>query len=214
MDNHLIAPDTAVLSRRHLLQGGLGSLAVAGLAACTGKAKKPAAATPTTTVKKTDHDRTALRTASSIELLAVDVYKQLTTKKVLATPAATALAKLFMSQHQEHADFIIAETKKRDGKAYEHANSVLMQNLQAQLEGATSEQAALNVVLGIERMAAATYLAAIGAYDDPTLNEVTMSVGGVEARHVAVISQMLGQPAAQDAFGSTAGAVAPGTGVG
>jgi hypothetical protein len=39
-----------------------------------------------------------------------------------------------------------------------------------------------------------------------------MSVGGIEARHVAVISQALAQPAAQDAFGSTAGAVPPGTG--
>lgn len=202
------------VSRRRLLSGGLGTLAVAGLAACTTAAKKPPAPTPATTVKKTDHDRTALRTLNSIEALAVDVYKKLIAANVFATPKVAELAKLFMGQHQEHADFIAAETKKRDGKAFEEANSVLMQNIQAQLAAATNEKAALGVLLGIEQMATATYLAAVGSYDDLSLNEVTMSVGGIEARHVAAVKLALGQPAGQDAFATTAGAVSPGTGVG
>lgn len=202
------------LSRRRLLQGGLGVVGAAALVACTPGKAKTVPPTVTTTIKKTDHDRLALRTATSIEFMAVAVYKQLIDTKVITSPNLLDVAQLFMLQHQNHGDFLVAETKKRGGDAYDKPNSVLLQTVTAQLAQAKDERAALGVLVGVERMAAATYQAGVGTYDDVTLNDVTMSVGGIEARHVAVLNGAIGQPQAKDAFGSTTGAVSAGTGLG
>ena len=49
--------------------------------------------------------------------------------------------------------------------------------------------------------------------NDATLNTALMSVGGVEARHAAVLASVLAQTAVPRAFGTTEGALPPGTGV-
>ncbi|MGH9027614.1 MAG: hypothetical protein ACRDWD_16085, partial [Acidimicrobiia bacterium] len=60
---------------------------------------------------------------------------------------------------------------------------------------------------------AQTYQADVGTFTDPTLNVAIMSVGGVEARHAAVLASVLGEDPVPVAFQVTDNAVPAGTGV-
>jgi hypothetical protein len=71
----------------------------------------------------------------------------------------------------------------------------------------------LTLALNLERAAAATYQSGVGVVTDLSLNKALMSVGGVEARHAAVIAGVLAQAAVPLSFGTTEGAVPAGTGV-
>jgi hypothetical protein len=55
--------------------------------------------------------------------------------------------------------------------------------------------------------------AGIAAFGDKSFNVAAMSVGGAEARHVAELAQVLGQPPVPSAVQGTARAVLAGTGV-
>lgn len=205
------------LGRRRFLRIGATSVAASAvLAACGGGDGEdaPAAGEPTTsTTTPSEADVTILRTASSLELVAVAAYDAAIKAGVLTTAAVANAAKTFMSQHKDHAEIFEALTKKLGGEPYTTPNPALLQQLQPRLAAMGGEQQAVALALELERSAAATYQASVGTFGDTTLNEVVMSVGGVEARHAVVLATVLGQPAVPAAFGSTAGAVAPGTGI-
>lgn len=158
-------------------------------------------------------DITILRTASSLEVLAVDVYQKAIESGLVKTAAVADAAKLFQEQHREHAALFQGATKKLGGEEMTEANPVVLQSLQAPLAALTDETSVIRLALTLEQAAAATYQSTAGAFDDASLNQAAMSVGGVEARHVAVLSSVLNQPGAPKAFQTTDGAVAAGTGV-
>jgi hypothetical protein len=99
------------------------------------------------------------------------------------------------------------------GEEMTTANPVVLQSLQGPLAALKDETGVVQLALQLEQAAAATYQSTVGAFKDVSLNQAAMSVGGVEARHVAVLSSVLKQPAAPKAFQTTDGAVAAGTGV-
>jgi hypothetical protein len=158
-------------------------------------------------------DITILRTASSLEVLAVDVYQKAIDSGLVKTAAIGDAAKLFQAQHKEHAALFQGATKKLGGTEMKEANPVVMQSLQGPLAALKDENGVVELALMLEQAAAATYQSTIGAFKDVSLNQAAMSVGGVEARHVAVLSSVLQKPAAPKAFQTTDGAVAAGTGV-
>jgi rubrerythrin len=132
---------------------------------------------------------------------------------LVTTPAVTDAARVFMDQHKDHAATFEALTKKLGGEPFTTANPAVTQQLQPRIAGLGNERDVLALALDLERAAAATYVAAVGTFGDTSLNEVVMSVGGVEARHAAVLAGILGQPGVPAAFAGTTGAVAPGTGL-
>lgn len=207
------------LARRRFLRIGATSVAAAAvLAACGSNDKGSGAATPaetTTSTAKlaTPGDITVLRTASSLELVAVNAYDAAIKANLLTTPAVSDAAKAFMGQHKDHSDVFQSLTKKLGGEPYDKPNPALTAQLQPRLAGLANEQQVIALALELERAAAATYVAAVGTFGDPSLNEAIMSVGGVEARHAAVLATVLNQPAVPGAFATTAGAVPPGTGL-
>ena len=205
------------LARRRFLRIGATTVAAAAvLAACgdaDGSGSEAAETTSTTEKAGAAGDITVLRTASSLELVAVATYDQAVKSGLLTTPAVVEAAKTFLRQHKDHAAVFESLTKKLGGKPYTTANPVVTQQLAPRLAGLRSERDALTLALELERSAAATYLASVGTFEDLKLNEAVMSVGGVEARHAAVLAGVLGQPAVPGAFGTTAGAVPPGTGL-
>ena len=158
-------------------------------------------------------DITILRTASSLEVLAVDVYQQAIDSGLVKTAAIGDAAKLFQQQHREHAALFQGATKKLGGEEMKDANPVVLQTLQGPIAGLTDEMSVVRLALSLEQAAAATYQSSVGAFDDVSLNQAAMSVGGVEARHVAVLLSVLDQGAVPKAFQTTEGAVAAGTGV-
>lgn len=204
------------LPRRRFLRIGATTIAAtAVLAACGDDDEGPSAAETTSTTKKgaAPGDLTTLRTASSLELVAAATYDQAVKSGLVTTPAVVEAARAFLRQHKEHAALFEGLTKKLGGQPYTEPNPAVTQQLAPRVAGLKSEQDVLNLALELERAAAATYLASVGTFDDTSLNEAVMSVGGVESRHAAVIAGVLGQPAVPGAFATTAGAVAPGTGI-
>jgi len=208
---------TGGVNRRRFIQIGGLSVATAAIFAACGSDKGSSSSSATTEATTTTIDAMAdvqiLRTASSLEVLAVDVYQKAIDSGLVKTQAIADAAKLFQSQHKEHAGLFEGATKKAGGEVFDKANPVVMQSLQGALSQLKDETGVVQLALQLEMAAAATYQSTVGAFKDPTLNQAAMSVGGVEARHVAVLLGVLKQPQVPKAFQTTDGAVAVGTGV-
>ncbi len=215
------------LTRRGLLRvGGIGIAGAAVLAACGSDSKgttttvgSPATDPMTTDPMTTDPiggaamDIVLLRTASSIEHLAIAAYQIAIDSGLVTTPAVGDAAKLFQSHHVEHAAFFEAATKAAGGDPFTEANAAVLASLQPTIDGLADEKGVLQLALDLERAAAATYQAGVGNVMDLALNKALMSVGGVEARHAAVLAGVLAQAAVPLSFGTPDGAVPVGTGV-
>ena len=171
-------------NRRRFME--LSGLAVVGgtlLAACGNDKKKSesggatqttAAATATTAASgalKTD--QTIARTAASLENFAVAVYDKAIMNAAalkISAPVAKA-ATLFKAQHEDHA------------KAFETKIAALK-----------TEQDVLNLAFGLEQIAAQTYQGVGMKLSTPMLRQTAMTVGGVEARHMAILAHFLTPP--------------------
>ena len=200
--------------RRFLTIGGVSVATASVLAACGSDGGGGGEAAPEETTTTVDQgDMNILRTASSIEHLAVKVYQLALDSSLLKTPAITDAVKLFQGQHTDHAKLFEAATTKGGGKAFTDPNPVLLQQLDPAIKALTDEMAVVKLAHDLEKSAAATYQASAGRFHDKDLNATVMSVGGIEARHVAVLAILLKQPAVAAAFQTTDGAVQPGTGV-
>ena len=89
-----------------------------------------------------------------------------------------------------------------------------MESLAARIGALKNEIDVMVLARDLENVAAATYQSTVGAFDNLSLNAKAMSVGGVEARHAAVLNGVLKADAfASKAFHNTMGAVAVGTGL-
>lgn len=203
------------LNRRRFLQiGGVGVLSAAVLAACGSDDNGGGAGAASGDA--TDSDITILRTASSLEHVAIDVYqKAIDNASALGITAGVAdVAKLFQQQHREHAGLFEGATRDAGGTPFTTANPAVMEQLAERINGLASEADVLVLARDLEDVAAATYQSTVGAFDNLTYNAAAMSVGGVEARHAAVLNGVLSDNAFKsNAFHVTTGAVAAGTGV-
>ena len=207
-------------NRRNFLR--IGGLTVLGgaILAVTGPELVAAAATKTTkkaavtkAPAKTTVDVSILRTASSIEELAIAAYQIAIDSGLVKTAAIGDAAKYFQSQHREHSGLFQSLTKKAGGTAFTTANPALLKALDPQIKGLKDEKGIVAFALSLEQIAASTYQSNVGMFTDTTLNKAIMTVGGVEARHAAALASVLGQSPVPKAFQTTTGAVAPGTGV-
>jgi hypothetical protein len=204
------------LNRRRFLQiGGVGVLSAAVLAAC-GKDDKKGATSTTSAGKGSSTDIAILRTASSLEHVAIDVYqKAIDNAGALGISAGVAdVAKLFQAQHRDHAGLFEGATKEAGGMPFTTANPAVMQSLATRITALKSESDVLMLARDLENVAAATYQSTVGAFDNLAYNAAAMSVGGVEARHAAVLNGVLkADQFATKAFHTAQGAVSVGTGL-
>jgi hypothetical protein len=206
--------------RRVLMFGGAAVATSAVFAACKG-ATPSAVVTPATTTSTaapgTVKDATILRTASSIEALAVAVYAQAISSGLVKTAAIVDLIKLFQSQHNQHGDLFQRATRTAGGVAFTDANPVLMgQVVQPRLAALKTEADVVGLAYDLEHLASATYQAGIGTFDNAKFNTTLASVGATEARHVALLAVLGGKSATgtpDNAFQVDPDAVKPGIGV-
>ena len=169
-------------------------------ASSTTQAPPPSEASPDD--KATDLQ--LLRTATSLELLAVAVYGK--AAPLVKDPSILAAAKLFASQHAEHAKQLQGATRESFGadKVYNKPNDYLNTNLVApNLKSLTSDIAIVKFAMSLEDSAASTYITAAGLLSTPALRQALMAIGGVEARHAAVLAGVLKMAVPTDAFFST-----------
>ena len=210
--------------RRFLQVGGLTVVSAAVLAACGGDDDEAEGGATTTVAgagQATNADVTILRTASSLERLAIDVYTTAINSGLVKTVAIGDAAKLFRDQHTEHAGLFEGATTKLGGQAFTKANPAVLAMLDPTIKALKDEKGVVQLAHDLEKVAAATYFSTAGAFKDATLNKAAMSVGGVEARHVAILAGVLsGAPfntktdqVPTGGFQTKDGAVAAGTGV-
>jgi hypothetical protein len=225
---------TGGLTRRSLFRvGGVTVAGAAVLAACGSSASGakattipattlpattlPATTLPATTLPATtvpmSGDVVLLRTASSLEFLAVAVYQKAIDSGLVTTTAVGDAAMRFQEHHQAHADYFVKATKDMGGEAFTMPNPAVLDSLQSAIAALKDEKGVIQLALTLERAAAATYQSGVGKVADMTLNKSLMSVGGVEHRHAAVLAGALGMPPVPLAFTVLDGAVKVGTGV-
>ena len=131
-------------------------------------------------------DLVLARTAASLEKLAVDVYG--TAAGLLSTPAIKDAATLFAGHHQQHLDALNGVITGAGGAAITAQNKAVYDALIAPaLAKAKTEADAVTLAVMLEEAAAQTYVFAGGALSTPKLRSTIMTIGGVEARHAAVL---------------------------
>ncbi len=188
------------LNRRKLLMlGGAGVAMTAVMAACKGATPSAQVVPPTTAstaVVGTANDVAILRTAGSIEALAVSVYTTALKSGLVTTTTTASLLKLFQGHHTQHGDLFQRSTRTAGGMPFADANPVLMQQLvQPRLAALKTEADVVNLAFDLEHLAAATYQADIGNLNNAKFNATIASVGATEARHVALLAVISGKSA-------------------
>lgn len=203
------------LSRRRFLQAGVTSAAAATiLAACGGGSGDDQAvvATTTTEPRATDKDEVLLRTATSLELVLVNVYEQALASGVLSE-ANRPTAELFLAHHKAHAETFQNETLKAGGEPVTEPNRSVSQAIEGRLAFG-SEADALNLAYELEQTAQATYVGAAGTLQTTELNAIILSVAGIDGRHLAVLGGLTGKPqVAPSGFAPATGGLEPGAGL-
>lgn len=212
---------TGGLNRRKVLMfGGVAVVTSAVFAACKGATPAVSitpATTTTTALHGNESDIAILRTASSIEALAMAVYGTAIVTQLVKTSATLNLLKVFQMQHSQHLDLFQRTTRSAGGTAYGDPNPVLLQQvIQPRVAALTSEADVVDLAYDLEHLAAATYQADIGMFSAPAFNTTLASVGATEARHVALLAVLGGKSATgtpDGAFQLDQDEVKPGTGV-
>jgi hypothetical protein len=206
------APETkaallGLSTRRRFIQvGGATLLTASVLGACSDSERRPSEAgrrppgvrstTTTSTIEPTspqERDLMFLRTGTSLELLAVDVYQQALDSGALTTPAVQSAVEMFLHHHRDHAAALQFATSEHGGTPYTEPNPVVMRSVVVPvLPTLTDEPAITDFARSLEMVAASTYAHAAGELSNPIDRRTMMSLGGAEARHAAVFAHLVG----------------------
>ena len=180
--------------RRQLFKlGGTAIVGAAVLAACgsdddEGTTTTTAAAGGGAMEEDPSMDLALARTAASLEQLAVDVYQTAIDSGLVTTAAIADAAVLFQSHHQEHLAALNAAISGAGGEEVTEMNQAVFDALVAPaLEGLADEPGVVQLAYDLEAAAAQTYVFAGGALSAPALRSTIMTIGGIEARHAAVL---------------------------
>lgn len=143
-------------------------------------------------------DVQVLRTASSIEVLAISTYKTALTLPYIggsaANPVIKAFAKTTMAQHSDHLAAFQSATTSLGGAKQDKPDPAfvpVVSKAVASITKASSSQGALLVVglaLELENIAAETYVNNMSLLSNANAKKVTASIMGVEAQHVAILN--------------------------
>jgi hypothetical protein len=196
---------TNARTRRQVLTAGAAGAATAFLAACTQARKKAhakpgtsGAPTSTTTVTPTvptvkplpaaiEADQTALRTATSLELVIADAYDTYGPK--LESAQWKALASSYSAAHTAAAAIFKTGTKPASAQVDEPNKYVQENTIDPLSDMLTSDNAILDLFHDLESMLTATYITAAGTFTSADWRQRIMSYGGAAARRTGVMDQ-------------------------
>jgi len=180
--------------RRQLFKiGGATIMGAAVLAACSSDdddtgSSDGGGGTTTTAAPDPAMDTPLVRTAASLEKLAVDTYQTAIDSGLVTTPAIAEAATLFQSHHQDHLDALNAAITDLDGEEVTEGNEAVFRALiEPAVAAAAAEADLVAIALDLENAAAQTYAYAGGTLTAPALRSTIMTIGGIEARHAAVL---------------------------
>jgi len=154
----------------------------------TGTTETTAAVSTTTSPGSEETDAILLRTAQSIERLAVNTYATALKSGLVTTPEVVSALTLFQDQHSQHADAIASITTGIGEKPYDTANPFLdITVVTPGLTAAKDEASVLALATVLELTAAQTYTFAGGTFTTKDLREAIMTIGPTEARHLSLL---------------------------
>jgi hypothetical protein len=129
------------------------------------------------------------RTAASLEQLAVDTYNTAAGSGLVTTAAIGDAAMLFRDHHQAHLDALNGAITDAGGETVTTANQAVFDALvKPAIDAASTEADVVQLALDLENAAAQTYVFAAGALSVPALRSTIMTIGGIEARHAAILT--------------------------
>lgn len=188
------------VGRRRVLQ--LGLLTVLG--ACSGhrstSSVRPAgtvATTSTTTTAPPPVDPGAavdvliLQTASSVEHYASGIYTTVAGLDVAGRTGLVSLLTTFAGHHADHAASLESATLDAGGRTVTQPNRLLSQAAMRQLPGLRTGQDVLEFIYAVESLSEATHRQSVGLFENDGRNALIMGIGGVEARHMAVLGMKI-----------------------
>lgn len=176
--------------RSFMKLGGATIMGAAVLAACGDTDDGGGGTTTSTTAADQggEMDLALARTAASLEKLAVDTYQTGIDSGLVTTMAIADAATLFQSHHQDHLDALNAVIKDAGGDEVTDPNEAVFKALiEPAVGGAKAEKDIVQIAFDLESAAAQTYVFAGGQLGTPTLRSTIMTIGGIEARHAAVL---------------------------
>ena len=191
--------------RRFMKLSGVAAGAGLVLAACgsddgnqstSGGSTDTTTATTAATAGGNKTDQTIARTAASLEIFAVAVYDKAIMNAAalkISDPVAKA-AVLFKRQHDEHAKAFNAAATQLGGQPYSDPNPTAAKAFEAQIAALKTEQDVLKFAYALEEIAAQTYQGVGMKLSTPMLRQTAMTVGGVEARHMAILAHFITPP--------------------
>ena len=191
--------------RRFMRLSGLAAVGGIALAACGSDDKKTEGGSAPETTATTaaagggnKTDQTIARTAASLEIFAVAVYDKAITNAAALKISDTVgkAAVLFKAQHDEHAKAFNAAAVQLGGQPYSEPNPTAAKAFEAQIAALKTEQDVLKFAFALEQIAAQTYQGVGMKLSTPMLRQTAMTVGGVEARHMAILGHFITPPMA------------------
>jgi hypothetical protein len=133
-------------------------------------------------------DLALARTAASLEQLAVDTYQTGIDSGLVTTTAIADAAVLFQSHHQAHLDALNGAIREAGGDEVTDPNQAVYDALiKPAVDAAEAEADIVQIAFDLESAAAQTYVFAGGTLTVPALRSTIMTIGGIEARHAAVL---------------------------
>lgn len=193
------------LDRRAFLRGGATALVVAAVSACTKKSPKTVGPGETTTIQPTTTssgaspgDAAFLRTAASLEAVAVAIYQRAAASNLVKDAAALDATTLFLSHHMAHQQAINDLLDKATLAPITDPNGAVEKVFQPALAAATSQSDVLDLLFTLEEAIAQTYVYASISIVKPEHRAALMTIAGVQARHRVVLGDAFANQAVSD----------------
>jgi len=181
--------------RQFLKVGGITIAGAALIAACGDDSDVPAQTGTSMPSGSTSRpsagsmDLTLAKTAASLEALAVATYDTAIMSGLVTTAAIGDAAKLFQQHHQAHLDALNGLISQNGAARVTEPNAVVKQaGVDPAPPSAKTEADIVGLAFTLEDAAAQTYVFAATQLSAPELRSTIMTIGGVEARHRALLA--------------------------
>lgn len=165
--------------------------ATIGLGAAAGVGAAIAALGQTAAFASSASDIQILQTSQSIENLAIATYTLALTLPFIGGASANGVVKAFVketvAQHRQHGAAFASAIRRLNGKPQTKPDPVLLKVVDRAKPSLTSAAAVVALALELEDGATQTYVASTAALKNANARNVTASIMGVEAQHVAIL---------------------------
>lgn len=200
------------LDRRQFLRTAgvatLGAAVAVVLPSCTEDSGGPEPGETTTTQPTSSSSGAApsdvalLKTAASLEALAVAMYTRVASTNLVQDPTAAEAIGLFRSHHAAHADALNALLTAEEIPTVTRPNDVVADVFEPAAAAASTQADLERMLLTLEDAIAQTYVYAAGVASKPEYRVAMMTIGGVQARHRALLGSSFADLTIEEMFPS------------